>query len=70
MSQLDDIITHLNTKGQNGIKRGLSPMEARFLYGIESLSRRICDLKDRGYKIYSEIRKAPNGKKYARHYLG
>lgn len=44
-------------------------MEARALYGIESLSRRICDLKEHGYNIVSEMRKAPNGKRYSRHYL-
>lgn len=69
MSQLDNILNHMRSIGPDGKRRGLSPLEARALYQVESLSRRMCDLKDQGYNVLSEMRMAVNGKKFCRYYL-
>lgn len=69
MSQLDDLLTHMRSIGPDGKRRGISPLEARHLYKVESLSRRMSDLKDQGYNILTEMRAAPNGQRFARYHL-
>ena len=49
--------------------RSITPLHARHHYGIESLSRRICDLKAAGHKIRVQYRKDPTGKRYAEYSL-
>jgi hypothetical protein len=45
-------------------KPTITPLEARTLYRIESLSRRICDLKASGYKFVKRRLKDLTGKAY------
>lgn len=45
-------------------KKTITPLEARTLYRIESLSRRICDLKSLGYKFTKRRLKDLTGKAY------
>ena len=45
-------------------KKTISPLEARTLYRIESLSRRICDLKAQGFKFVKRRLKDLTGKTY------
>ena len=47
----------------------ISALEARAIYRVDSLSRRICDLKDAGYKVSRVIKKDATGKRYARYTL-
>lgn len=61
--QAATILTHLTKIGD------ISPLEARTVYRVDSLSRRICDLKDAGYKVSREMRKDATGKRYARYSL-
>jgi hypothetical protein len=62
--QLDTIMKHLNTLGS------ISTLDAINHYQIMSLSRRICDLKERGYDIVSERKTHKATKKrYVRYHL-
>lgn len=45
MTQVEILCEHFR------FKRTITPLEARTLYRIESLSRRICDLKELGLKF-------------------
>lgn len=45
-------------------KRTITSLEARTLYRIESLSRRICDLKERGLSFDKRRRKDLTGKSF------
>ena len=49
LTQKDRIIRHLNDKGS------ITALEAMKEYGIMRLTSRICELKDEGYNIRSEI---------------
>lgn len=52
-------------------KPSISGHEARGLYRIDSLPRRILDLEARGHRFSKEAKKDPTGKRYTRyHYLG
>jgi hypothetical protein len=53
------------------LTRGLTitRIEAMALYRVGSLSRRICDLKDRGHKIVSTMKTDPTGRAYAEYSL-
>lgn len=49
----------------------ISGIEATAIYRIRSLSRRIVDLKERGYRFAKERRQDPTGQRYVRyHFLG
>jgi len=62
--QLDQIVEHLNVIGS------ISTLDAINHYKIMSLSRRICDLKERGYNIVSERKTHKNTKqRYVRYHL-
>lgn len=45
-------------------KRTITPLEARTLYRIESLSRRICDLKAKGFKFKKRVLRDLTDKRY------
>jgi hypothetical protein len=65
LSQTDAILSHLAQK------QNISAVEAWTLYGVRSLTRRICDLADRGHRFSKQHSVAPNGQRYVRyHYLG
>lgn len=45
-------------------KKTITPLEARTLYRIESLSRRICDLRARGMKFKTRTLHDLTGRRY------
>lgn len=52
-------------------KQSITAVEAWTLYSVRSLTRRICDLKERGYRFSEQKCVAPNNQRYVRyHYLG
>ena len=57
------ILDHLKKVGS------ISAVEAQALYKCRSLSRRICDLKDAGFKVVSELKYDTTGQRYARYSL-
>jgi hypothetical protein len=63
--QTDLLLAHFKTKPS------ISAVEAWSLYSIRSLSRRIVDLRERGYQFSAQDCTAPNSQRYVRyHYLG
>lgn len=50
-------------------KGSVTALEAGGVYRIRSLSRRITDLKQAGYKIVRDLTKDTTGQRYARYYL-
>jgi len=54
LTQKERIIRHLNDKGS------ITALEAHQEYGIMRLTSRICELKDKGYKIRSEFISSKN----------
>ena len=62
MSQCNDIINHIQTKGT------ITPLEALSAYGCFRLAARILELKDRGYDIDRRTVKR-NGKEYAEYFM-
>ena len=66
MSQLNTIITHLKRVKSKGI----SQREAMIDYSIQSLTKRISELRDMGHNIKTIHRKHPvTGQRYARYVL-
>lgn len=57
------ILRHLNQKAT------ITAVEAAALYGCRALPRRIADLKELGYAVRSEHRKAQNGQRYVRYFI-
>jgi hypothetical protein len=52
-------------------KPSISGHEARGMYRIDSLPRRILDLETQGHKFFKEPKRDQTGKRYTRyHYLG
>lgn len=49
--------------------KSITAIEANALWRCRSLSRRICDLKDAGYKIQRQLRRDTTGQRYARYFL-
>tara|TARA_R100000963_G_C4643507_1_gene107300 strand:- start:1367 stop:1570 length:204 start_codon:yes stop_codon:yes gene_type:complete len=47
----------------------ISNIEAQAVYKIRSLSRRICDLQDRGYNFKKEWKKDLTGQRYVRYFI-
>lgn len=68
-SQNSMILAHLFSIGDDGKRRSISGMEALGLYRCVSLTRRISDLKDMGYRIISTTKKDQTGKRYVRYRL-
>lgn len=61
----DTILDHLKQRGN------ISALEAHGMYKCRSLSRRICDLKARGYIIRAVMKVDNAGQRYARyHFVG
>lgn len=64
MSQADLVLRHLRTTGS------ITAVEAWDSYGVRSLTRRICDLKERGHEITPETKyHRVTGQKYVRYHL-
>lgn len=62
--QLKTILKHLNTVGS------ITNREAIVDYNIMSLSRRVCDLEELGYKFNRELKAHPvTGQRYKRYHL-
>ena len=62
--QLKTILKHLNTTGS------ISNLEAITQYNIMSLSRRVSDLEELGYKFNRELKAHPvTGQRYKRYHL-
>ena len=59
MGQRLQILGHMRREGE------INPLMALERYGCMRLAARINELRNRGYKIRSEIRKGHNGKHYA-----
>lgn len=65
MTQLDRILTHMEKAGS------ITQREALLDYSIQSLTRRIADLRELGYDVISERRTHPTtGQSYTRYFLG
>jgi len=57
--QARTVLRHLVQEGS------ITPMVAAGIYKVRSLPRRICDLKDAGIKVETELRKDATGQRYA-----
>jgi biotin operon repressor len=65
MSQLNIILAHLKRT------KSISQREAMIEYSIQSLTKRISELRGRGYNIKTIHKKHPiTGQRYARYMLG
>lgn len=65
MSQLDTILSHLKRA------KSISQREAMIDYSIQSLTKRISELRSMGYKIKTVHKHHPvTGQRYARYTLG
>lgn len=62
-SQTQKILNHMIDH------ESISGVEAAELYRVRSLPRRICDLKELGWKIVSEWREDPLGQRYKKYTL-
>jgi hypothetical protein len=63
MNQEMIVLRHLVDHGS------ITPLKARHVYQIESLSARISRLRKAGYGIRAEWHEAPNGKRYREYSL-
>lgn len=63
MNQATAILNHIKNHG------AINPLMALERYGCMRLAARVSDLRQRGYKIETRMRKA-NDKVYAEYYLG
>lgn len=63
ITQCDIILQHMKTLGS------ISALEAVHYYNILRLASRIKDLKRKGYRIDTEMRKGKNGSRYAEYSL-
>ena len=63
MNQASQILNHIKTHG------AINPLMALERYGCMRLAARVSDLRQRGHKIETRMRKA-NDKVYAEYYLG
>ena len=59
--QMKTVLTHLQRRGN------ISPMEALTVYGICRLASRVCELRDLGYGIKTNLKRDDTGHKYARY---
>jgi hypothetical protein len=63
-TQVNALLTHFR------VKQCITADEARSLYQIRSLSRRICDVqKNLGVRLRKERRRDPTGRQYVRYIL-
>ena len=63
MNQTSQILNHIKTHG------AITPLMALERYGCMRLAARISDLRQRGHKIETRMKKA-NNKVYAEYYFG
>lgn len=63
-SQAEQVLTHIKRHGS------INPLTAITAYGCMRLAARICDLRDAGYNIVTDMVKTSEGKQYARYRLG
>lgn len=64
MTQNDKIVKHMQTQGS------ISQREALLDYSVQSLTKRISELREAGHNIHRELHKHPiTGQRYARYYL-
>lgn len=64
MSQTEKILKHMREAGH------ITQRQAMMDYSIQSLTRRICDLQEKGHRIHKERRKHPvTGQEYTRYSL-
>lgn len=61
--QANTVLRHLIDHGD------ITPLKARHVHQVESLSARISELRKAGYGIKAEWRVAPNGKRYREYFL-
>jgi hypothetical protein len=65
MTQLQQLLKHLRTAGS------ITQREAIMDHSIQSLTRRITELRDRGFNIHSVPKLHPvTGQRYCRYVLG
>jgi hypothetical protein len=65
MTQTQQLLKHLRTAGS------ITQREAIMDHSIQSLTRRVTELRDHGYNIHSSLRKHPvTGQRYCRYVLG
>jgi hypothetical protein len=70
VSQADEILAYLHQIDPNsGKRRGISAHDAQGLFRCDRLAARIKELRDRGNKITTDIRRDVKGKTYARYFL-
>lgn len=50
------------------LKPDISALEARALYRVEALPRRVADLREAGHEIHAVLRKDETGKRYTRYF--
>ena len=64
MTQNSKIIAHMKAQGS------ISQREALLDYSVQSLTKRISELREVGFNIHRELHKHPiTGQRYARYYL-
>ena len=63
LSQKYRLLNHLVVEGS------ISGVEASALYKCRSLTKRISELRDEGFDIYSEWKTDPTGQRYVRYWL-
>ncbi len=70
VSQKDEILSYLHQiDPQTSKRRGLSPLEAIGMFRIYRLAARIEELRAKGNKIRTEVKRDTTGKQYARYFL-
>lgn len=63
--QVDLLLDHFRKRSS------ITAIEAAAMYRIRSISRRVNDLEDKGYRFSREARKDERGQRYVRyHFLG
>lgn len=63
------VLEHLQSKDSQGYSRGITQVEAIFMYRVHCLHKRIGELKELGYLIEAESRTDRTGHRYTRYYL-
>jgi hypothetical protein len=62
-SQLDLLLNHFK------VRDSITNIEAQAVFRMRSLSRRVCDLKSRGYKFRKDMRTDATGQRYVRYFF-
>ncbi len=67
--QTKQVLRYMKRRDIKGNLKTITPMTAMHELGVQSLSRRICDLRDAGYPIKRELKRDFRGKRYATYTL-